>query len=185
MSDLKTYDLIDVNPMRDYILNEGIKQSLRRGEKFIHIGEAAKKVAIVTEGYFAYTHPDYKGENQTISFAGKNDFLSTFISMPGQRSFYDIKSLCSSQIKVVEYADLMDYIKAEMPENALCQLFHAIAVGVLSRGISCRCDSPETRYLELLQRMPDILLKVPLKEIASYLGVTREHFSRMRTRMLK
>lgn len=185
MADLKTYDLIDLTPPRDYILNEGKKQSLRRGDYFIRIGEVAKKVAIVTEGYFAYVHPDSKGENQTITFAAKNEFLSTFIAMPGQRSVVDIKSLCASQIMVVEYDDIMRYIKTEMPENALSDFYYAIAFGLLNRGISFRCDSPETRYRELLQRMPDIIQKVPMKEIASYLGVTREHFSRMRTRMLK
>lgn len=105
--------------------------------------------------------------------------------MPGQRSAFDIQALCPSQIVTMEYDALIGYIKSTMPENTLQNLYYAIAFGLMTRGFSFRCDSPEMRYTELLQRMPDILQRVPMKVIASYLGITREHFSRMRKRMLK
>ena len=42
----------------------------------------------------------------------------------------------------------------------------------------------EERYLQLQKRVPDILNRVNLKEIASYLRITPETLSRIRTRIL-
>ncbi len=43
--------------------------------------------------------------------------------------------------------------------------------------------SPEERYLNLLQKRPDLLQRAPQHQIASYLGVTPESLSRIRKRI--
>ena len=58
----------------------------------------------------------------------------------------------------------------------------AIAYGFMMRGISFRCDTLEERYQELLERIPDICNRISMSAIASYLGVSREAFARMRSR---
>jgi CRP-like cAMP-binding protein len=45
--------------------------------------------------------------------------------------------------------------------------------------------SPEERYLNLLRHRPDLLLRVPQHQIASYLGITPESLSRIRKRIAK
>ncbi len=45
--------------------------------------------------------------------------------------------------------------------------------------------TPEQRYLFLLQHRPEILNRVPLKYIASYIGITPVSLSRMRARLVK
>jgi CRP-like cAMP-binding protein len=44
-------------------------------------------------------------------------------------------------------------------------------------------SSPEERYLNLLQTRPDLLQRIPLHQIASYLGMTAESLSRIRKRL--
>lgn len=46
------------------------------------------------------------------------------------------------------------------------------------------CDTPEQRYVKLMQRCPNLKEKVPLKEIASFLGVTPETVSHIRKKLL-
>ena len=60
-----------------------------------------------------------------------------------------------------------------------------IAFEILRKTVSMRCQSPEQCYLQLLSRVPDILERTTLRNVASYLGITPEALSRMRTRMLK
>lgn len=45
-------------------------------------------------------------------------------------------------------------------------------------------SSPKERYLNLLKTRPDLLNRVPLHQIASYLGMTAESLSRIRKRVL-
>lgn len=44
--------------------------------------------------------------------------------------------------------------------------------------------NPETRYKKLLETRPDLVNRVPLYQLASYLGITPESLSRIRKRIL-
>lgn len=44
--------------------------------------------------------------------------------------------------------------------------------------------SPEERYQDLLKNQPGLINRVPLHQLASYIGVTPESFSRIRKRIL-
>lgn len=48
-----------------------------------------------------------------------------------------------------------------------------------------RTSSPEERYLQLLKERPDLFQRVPLQQIASYLGITPESLSRLRKRIAR
>lgn len=46
-------------------------------------------------------------------------------------------------------------------------------------------DSPKERYLDLLREKPDIVKRVPQHYIASYLGISTVHLSRIKSSLLK
>ncbi len=46
-----------------------------------------------------------------------------------------------------------------------------------------KTTSPEQRYLNLLQRRPDLLQRVPQHQLASFLGITPQSLSRLRGRI--
>jgi len=46
-------------------------------------------------------------------------------------------------------------------------------------------DSPEQRYLKLMEQRPELLQKIPQYHIASYVGVKPESLSRIRKRLVK
>ena len=45
--------------------------------------------------------------------------------------------------------------------------------------------SAEERFEKFSKKYPDLIQKVPQKQIASYLGVTPEFFSKMKSKMLR
>lgn len=51
--------------------------------------------------------------------------------------------------------------------------------------ISSIKDSPEQRYLNLIQERPQLIQRIPQHYIASYLGITTVHLSRIKSKLAK
>ncbi|MEQ8925151.1 MAG: Crp/Fnr family transcriptional regulator, partial [Fulvivirga sp.] len=45
--------------------------------------------------------------------------------------------------------------------------------------------TPEQRYLNLLEKRPDLIQRVPQRHLASYIGITPQSLSRLRMRILE
>lgn len=54
-----------------------------------------------------------------------------------------------------------------------------------SHSVSMIADQAKQRYLNLIKQQPDVIHNVPLKHIATYLGVTDTSLSRIRKELLK
>lgn len=46
-----------------------------------------------------------------------------------------------------------------------------------------KTSSPEQRYLNLLEKRPDLIQRVPQHQLASYLGIQPQSLSRLRARI--
>lgn len=53
------------------------------------------------------------------------------------------------------------------------------------RLLDSYCCTPKERYVELMRQYPDLKDRRPLKEIASFIGVTPETVSAIRRKLLK
>lgn len=65
-------------------------------------------------------------------------------------------------------------------ERLFRKIFEAAYVDTVNRVESIQFHSAEERYLALLNEAPNVLQRVPLKLIASYLGITPVSLSRIR-----
>lgn len=183
MADLKLYDVIDVTPVVDYLRSHGELRRYRRRELFTMIDSATPELGLVITGGFSFSHHDYKGDNQILSLALPGEIIGAYISMSNlRRSGYDITALCNSEVLVVTCKEMNDYLDKEHPGFRI-EFTTAIAESFMLRAISFRCDLPETRYRELLKRLPGIDSKISMTAIASYLGITRETFARLRKKL--
>ena len=52
-----------------------------------------------------------------------------------------------------------------------------------NRLLALQMESAEKRYDDLLSDNPEYIQKVPLKYLASYLGITQRHLSRLRKKL--
>lgn len=55
----------------------------------------------------------------------------------------------------------------------------------IERAFTCRLSSARKKYLRFIETHPNISNRVPLKYIASYLGITQETLSRIRSSKMK
>lgn len=183
MADLKLYDKLDLAPLREYFMNHGERRLYRRGQHFITIGRTAAEMGLVVSGGFAFSHPDYKGDRQILTLAFAGELVGNYITPDlSGRAGYDATAMCESEVLVVPHSDFVARLDS-ISSDFKFRFTLAIAMSFMMRATSMRCDSPETRYRELLRRMPEINGRMSMTAIASYLGITRETFARLRNRL--
>ena len=183
MADLKLYDKLDLAPLREYFMNHGERRLYRRGQHFITIGRTATEMGLVVSGGFAFSHPDYKGDRQILTLAFAGELVGNYITPDlSGRAGYDATAMCESEVLVVPHSDFVARLDS-ISSDFKFRFTLAIAMSFMMRATSMRCDSPETRYRELLRRVPEINGRMSMTAIASYLGITRETFARLRNRL--
>ena len=166
MSDFNPYiKQIDADSLKGLCIRYGELCTFRKGEYLIREGDVYPYFGFIETGIFKYVSVN-KTENRQYNtgFAFPGEFVADYPAcIYGMRSETNIQALTRSEI----------YINAE-------QLF----LQTYSRYLDLYRLTPEERYLQLLNRCPDILQSVPLKEIASYLMITPTHMSRIRRKQL-
>lgn len=159
---------------------------IEKGDFLIKEYEISKEACFLESGIVRSFINDSNGNEVTTNiflapyFA--NDFLSFFRQQPTSENFQAISdckiwkiSYKDSEISFHEYPEFREFGRLMLVSN----------YSVLQeRMVEMIKDSAETRYLKLMKTHPDIFQYVPLKVIASYLGITDTSLSRIRKKIV-
>lgn len=123
-----------------------------------------------------------EAEEKTTYLALRNSVTSSLNSflnkIPSRKS---IKALVDCQLWVIDLENFKDLLMNN-------QAFHQFYYNLIERQIMLIDDyridlltlSPEERYKKLLATEPKLLQEVPLHYLASFLGISNRHMSRIR-----
>jgi CRP-like cAMP-binding protein len=160
-------------------------RTIKRKEHILHEGEICKRTAFVEQGCFRnYTVDPNLHEN--VNFFGfEGWWLADLHSLENQiPTIYNIQALEDSTIDVIPRQDffaLMEkYPKFKEGHIQLVRRSHA---AMMRRLQEIRFKSIEERYLDLIERQPETLQRVPQQYIAAYLGIEPQSLSRLRKRI--
>ena len=105
-------------------------------------------------------------------------FESLFTGRPSKKA---IQVLEDSELIAINSTELFKlYDKHHDIESLFRKIFEAALVDTVNRVESIQFHTAEERYNYLIKEAPDVLKRVPLKYIASYLGITPVSLSRIR-----
>lgn len=147
------------------------------------IGHTCKTIYFINKGIARIYY--YKGDTDiTESFAFENQVVVRVESLvTGRPSRKAIQVLEDSEIVAIDAGRLFQlYDVYPEIERLFRKIFEASHVETINRIESIQFHSAEERYRDLLQGAPDIIRRVPLKYIASYLGITPVSLSRIRAK---
>jgi CRP/FNR family transcriptional regulator, anaerobic regulatory protein len=122
------------------------------------------------------------GKEITTYIAGANSFLLSLISFYKQQpSKENIKALADAELMMIHYDDL----KKLKAHNEAFRSFYIgalenLAVGMDETRSNLITLTAEERYAVLIKEEPALLQQIPLQYLASILGVTPRHLSRIR-----
>ena len=158
------------------------EKQLQKGDYFITQGTTCKKIAFIQNGFFRSFYYSRTAEEVTYCFLSGNNFLTAYSSFINQSpTTENIQALTDATLY---YIDRKDILQLEASSTNWLKLFKVMAeqeyIHLEKRIFLLQRESAETRYQQLLENHPEYLRAVPLQYIASYLGVTPRHLSRIR-----
>lgn len=158
-------------------------KKLRKKRFLLGEDDICKYTAFVEKGLLRSFIIDDKGTEHILQFALEGWWaadLSSFLT--GEPSRYNIEALEDSELLLITKPS-WDLLLTKIPafERYFRILIENNLIVTQRRLIASFSDTAEGKYRKLLQNFPDILQRVPQHMIASYLGITRETLSRVRS----
>ncbi len=160
------------------------KRQFKANELIISKGQVENYLSFVDEGIVRY-YIVAKDKEFTIDFGFKSSFYSAYDSFynRSETEIY-IEALTDVKLYSISYNDLQSLYKSCEITKKLGRLATEYLLSKkVKREINLLTKSPQERYEELLREQPKYVLHIPLKYIASYLGVVPETLSRIRKRI--
>jgi CRP-like cAMP-binding protein len=147
------------------------------------IGHTCRTIYFVKKGALRVYY--LKGDqNITESLEFENAFVarveSLVTGMPSQKGIQAIEDTVLVTINADKLRSLYhDHIEIE---RLIKNIFLKVFIATLNRIENIQFNSAEVRYANFLKEHPNALKRVPLKYIASYLGITQVSLSRIRAK---
>lgn len=163
-----------------------VQKKLTKKNFLLQEGEICNHTIFVEEGLIRSYSLDRKGNEHILRFTLEGSWTSDLYSFfSGEPSYYFIETLEESRVLLLNN-ETWELLLKEIPafERYFRILIQNNLITTQRRLIGTISSSAEERYVKLLKDFPDIVQKVPLHMIASYLGVTRETLSRIRSNIV-
>lgn len=178
---LKSFHLLTDDDI-DLLIQKGKLKKLEKGEFLIKEGTICSEIAFVLTGFFRSFCTNDSGEEITYCFTFSNSFATAYSSFISQTpSFENIQALSEVTLLMVPREVI---IELEKTNTNWLNFSKVIAeqefIKLEQRVLTLLKENAEKRYKDLLETYPEYLQLIPLNYLASYLGITQRHLSRIR-----
>ncbi|MFB6343514.1 Crp/Fnr family transcriptional regulator [Saccharicrinis sp. FJH2] len=144
-------------------------------------GETEKFLSFIESGIVRFYIPDDETD-LTFNFSFNREFTCAYDSFLTQTpSEYELQALTETIVWQISYADLQKVYTQTKAGNYLGRFAsERLFLEKSKRELSLLKYNAKERYLRLFSERPDILKFIPMKYIASYIGITPQGLSRIR-----
>ena len=162
-----------------------IFHSLKKGTILLNEGQKSRDSYFVLKGCIR-TYYVIDGEEKTTAFYTELEALTPPSVISKSASEYYI-GCTEDTILLISNSDMEVEINHKFPKFEL--MCRTLSEELLAKQRidfdEFKTSSAEQRYLNLLQKRPDLIQRVPQHQLASYLGIKPQSLSRLRGRILE
>jgi CRP-like cAMP-binding protein len=160
---------------------------VQKGTILLHKGDTCNFGYKVISGCLKSYVIDNSGKEHILQFAPEEWFISdmdSFFNNKPSNIFIDaIEDTEFLKLGKPEFEDLSKPDSNTLKEQNLKMIKNLISLN--RRLIGLLSATAEERYFEFLQTYPNMVQRLPLKLIASYIGITPEYLSEIRRKIAK
>jgi len=162
------------------------QQKLIKKKSFLlREGEVCKFEGFVTKGIFRVYHIDKTGAEQILYFAIENWWITDIDSFTTQTpSQLFIEALEDSEVLLISKKD-KEFAYEHMPK--IEKLFRVMTqkthVALQRRMIDNLSKTADQRYLDFIEKYPQLHQRLSNLQIAAYLGISHEFLSKIRNKI--
>jgi len=163
------------------------ERKVKKGQFLVHEGAVSRCTNFVTHGSVRTYFIDLNGQEHIVQFAIEGWWISDLNSFIMQvPATFNVQAIEDSDILELPF-DSLDILYDKIPK--LERYFRVITqrafVSFQQRIVQNISMSAEERYLAFQAKYPKLELRIPQKLVASYLGVSAEFLSKIKTRIMK
>ena len=166
-----------------FIRMRSIVKKVAKRRFLLQEGDMSRYHIFVSVGILRMYRVDDRGLEHILKFSAENSWMGDRESMfGGSPSNYSIDAIEDSEVVLISkenFTELME-LSADFAFFAN-DLFQRSFIDSQNRILSNISLSSEEKYLDFLQRYPELHSRIPQHMIASFLGLTAETLSRIKT----
>lgn len=161
-------------------------KTLRRGTVLQHAGDITKVAYRVKKGCLKSYVIDKSGKEHIVHFAPEDWFISDMGSFFSEKpSDIFIEAIEDSEVMVLQGSSFKNL--ADLNNEMLVDINHKLRNSLIAtnkRLVGLLSFTAEERYIEFTKTYPMLVQRLPLKLIASYIGITPEYLSEIRRKIV-
>ncbi|MGN6294520.1 MAG: Crp/Fnr family transcriptional regulator [Chitinophagaceae bacterium] len=157
---------------------------LSKNELLLTEGKVCRHLYFLEQGALRGFY-NLDGKEITHWFAFEGDFVTSFHSFTIQQpAIENLQLLEGSVLWAISKETLTDLFNRFHEIERLVRIaYEKYYVRLEERFVNAQFKTAAERYEQLIQQTPHIIERVPLGQIASYLGISQETLSRIRSRL--
>lgn len=156
-------------------------KTFKKGEYLIREGQIENAIYFINKGstrnYFLKD-----GKEFTVDFQFKGDFVTAYYSfITREPSSIFIEWLEEAEVVVVTHQSLIQFYKEYHSGEKIGRLMAEFQyVKRLRKEMDFLSYTAEERYVQLMEKNPQLIQQISVKHLSSYLGIQPESLSRIR-----
>lgn len=163
---------------------KNVRKEYKKKDLILKEGEVENYLSFVEEGA-ARLFFVKQNKELTTRFVFRYQYLTSYDSfLQRSPSRCNVEALTDMVVWQIHYDDLQEVYRTSPVGNLIGRLtVENIYLAKLNKEYSYLSESAEERYLKLMKEQPDLFQLIPLKHIATFMGITPQALSRIRRRI--